>query len=1186
MNFNFEDFIPVYPLQDDPDIQYKIGIKQEFLEVKGQVSEPPPSLGNLYKHQEAFKRYMTHYDRMLNIHNVGTGKTCALVAVVEYMKKNPEFKKAYILEKGDSTKNEFKNQIAMKCTNNVYITDKYREAKDEVTRRGALTRAIRETYEIMSYGDLANEVKRLGDSPEEIEKHYSGCIFIVDEAHNLNETAMKKVNPETNDEVDADPEVAQKDPKDTYKRLWKLFHNIKRSKVILATATPMINSVNEIANIMNLILPADMQMPTDWDYNKTTLQQLEPFFRGRVSYVRSLDTGAIEEYQGEFMNRVFKLEFADENQSVPFMATVRNNKYEEISVPEMPKVKTTMRSFESQTVVYPLIMNEFQSEAYLKSVKDDSKKKTKSTAFRRNERDASCLVFPDGSYGGNFDKGESARAGKYIEAIRKGKYKITPEFKKFIKTPGNLGKLSAKYNFILSKEIDAAKRRQRGEIVGNAFCYSDMKTGSGIIILSKIMEEIGGFEKYEESGSVFVKDKFGQSVIRKDFEKKLRYGIITSGMENSEITSLLELFNSKENANGDYCQVILGSESSRDGINIYNALRGYLINAGWNPSGTLQALARIMRATSHEYILELIRNKSIQEGKVIENKVKVEIYKLATVVDENDLDKTMVVTENTNFENEKSNSVDFDLYSLSERKDIGIRRMMKFLKQCAVDCSINYSRNVRAGDIDGSAKCDYGECNYVCYTSGITDKVPNNEIDYSTYEILYSDKIVEQCRNDIINILSKKNMISISKLYNDSELNFYKPLFINMAIDSIIKDKIKIKNRFGFPAFINTDGNNIFTQTELPTYNLTLSTNIASISLYKDMLFSFYKNKIDDIITELSHEDDDYLLDKIINMGNITSSNYEEFSNTFDKLGNTIKNKIIEEIIKYKLYKNSQIKECNSLFLCGKEINENIIESILEKLKNFIYAFHEPTTDIKSIKRYLETSTDRRGRARKQKSCPIIPNINLKGEDLNSEIVYLHSYSGIKQDITSFKVNTQFLNPSEDIRIFKPSENEGWRNIYDYECQAYKNLILKYNQSKLEKYKKFKTFGTIAQDKKFRIIESKELNFESTDQRSVPKGTVCKSFKNKFDLVEILLESDEMPDYIRTLDLPYETKDELIDYLIKVEKVDKTKDELNLYLFDDLNFIAKWFSAKRVSKDDICDYIEKLFEKEDRILNV
>jgi hypothetical protein len=1183
MEFKFEDFIPVYPLQDDLDIQYKIGTKAEFLEVKSIYNEASPAQGSLYKHQEAFKRYMIQYDRMLNIHSVGTGKTCALVAVVEFMKKNPHFRKAYVLEKGDNTKEEFKKQIATKCTKDVYLTDKYKDAKDEVQKRSALTRAIRETYKIMSYGDLVNEVKRTGTSVQEIEKNYSGCIFIVDEAHNLLENS-EKISKNTGDIVDYDEE-SQKDYKDKYNILWKLFHNIKRSKVILATATPMINEVKEIAKIMNLILPIDQQMPTEWTYEHVTLKQLEPFFRGRVSYVRSLDTGVIEDYQGINLNAEYEMEFADEDQDVPFEPTIKDEEGNEIYVPKNPKTRTSVKKYKSQNIIYPLIMNPFQASGYINSVKEDNKA-VKKGAFMQDERQASCLVFPDGSYGGNFDSDVKlmSKAGKYIEKSGR-EYKVTNEFRKYFRSLDDVKKYSAKYSFIIEKELEAAAKREKGEIVGNAFCYNEFKTGSGLITFSKLLEEIAGFEKFNESSSVFNKDKFGNRTIRKDFTKKLRFGIITSNMENSEIESLLELFKSEENYNGEYCQLVIGSESARDGINLSNVMRGYLTVAGWNQSGTIQALGRFVRATSHDIILDKMRKKLESEGKDSTNvKARIEIYKLATLVNKDDIKDTKIFSANEKIGKKGfKNAIDLDLYALSDRKDISIRRMMKFLKQCSVDCSINYERNVRSGDKDNSVTCDYGKCNYVCYNSGFKSDVSQEDVDYSTYDILYSDEIVKQCQQEIRKIITKKSSIYVSELYKYKDLSLYKPRYINLAIDNLIKDKIKIKNKFGFPAFINTDGNAIFTQNELPTYS-EKKANMSSINIYKDMIFSYYKNKFNDVINLISSDGEDKIYENLNKLGEITDENFEEFSNLYDRLSDDVRISLLEDSIIKRI--NIELKK--KVFPENKMLSNNLTLGILRKYNKFIFAVNEPLTDIRKIKNHLETSGDRRGRVRKVKACPIVSSIELMGPDTNTELIYIHTAASFKVEVTSFRVNTQFMNPSEDIRIFKPSENEGWRNVYDYECQAYKNVILKTNQNILKEFKeKFNYFGTIAQDKKFRIISSKELNLDMNDQRTISKGTECNSFKEKFDLIEILRESNYIPDIINDLTLPYESREELEDYLLNVEKVSKTKEELSVYRTKDLLFFAKWFFAKKLAnKREICSYIRELFEKENRIYNL
>lgn len=1129
MNYNFEDFIVVYPKQDDPNIQRKIGTKKEFLEDAAVAYEAPPSKGGLYKHQRAFLRYMRQMDRMLNIQSVGTGKTCALVALSEYYKKNPgQIRHVYILEKGSTTVQEFKNQIAYNCTTGDYLTSKVTNPNlDERVRKNALTREIHKWYSIMSYGAFIKQIRQNGFSEEMIEENYSGCIFFVDEAHNLNEDRSIRENFRDNKEP-ADVEDESKITKKDYEVLWDFFHKVKRSKIILATATPMLNDVSELAKLMNLILPSEIQMPLKWDYDRVTLSQMEPFFRGRISYVRALETGAIVRPQGDFMNAEYKLTFADDDQKVPFVsATEENDK------PEQPNVDTVTITFESQDKIYSLPMSKFQSKSYIKTLSDDKE------AFDTQKRQASCLVFPDGTVGGDFKEKKSDN--KFIEKTGRNSYSLTKEFTKHLRKDvlEDLATFSCKYYFIIKNELEAAGRRARGEIVGNAFSHSDIVTGGGAIALGLLLEYYG-FEKYNRSGSVFTFNKDNKKVMMENFNKKLRYGILSSDMSDAERTSLLEMFNSDDNFNGEYCQIIISSPASRDGINVANVLRGYLNMAGWHNSGTLQALARFVRATSHATIL----------SKMNTNKVDVKVYKLASIPNQSDIE-----------------AVDIKLYKLSEKKDIKIRRMMRFMKQCAFDCTLHHNRNIRSTDIDGSAECDYGNCAYTCYPSEMNAFMDEEETDFSTYDILYADSIIEECKNDIVSMFNERNIINIKALYSDPLMSLYKPKFINRAINLIIKERITIKNRFGFTVFINTDGNNIFTQMELPTYNNINDSSLANLTMYKDIMFGTQKNTLDRLILELS-DNDEKIIKELATLDNPNDNDYETFSTLYDKLSFEFRMASLEES------------------LLNTEPNK-LITAIHKKFANYFFVKKEPYTDIQKIKNYLETSTERRGRTRKENQCPKV-NIEMQGQNEDGELVIIHDYQANKTDTTAFSVNSNFLNSGDEIRIFKFSEGE-WRDVYPYECQAYKNLINKERQQIIRDFKeKYEHIGTLLSDKKFRIINTKDLNLDSTDKRIGTKGLVCNSYEDKIDVIEILLKSNYMPEEVEETHIPKElsfSRQSLENYLIYTEQAVKDIRKLDKFNVEELKFIVKYFLSKK-SKQNICKYVQDLFEREKRIITL
>ena len=92
-----------------------------------------------------------------------------------------------------------------------------------------------------------------------------------------------------------------------YNFLWRLFHLIDRSKVIVGSATPMSNSSSEIVPVVNLVAPAELALPYRLpeggvlDERKLLFageaapasmrERFERAITGRVSFVRALVTG-------------------------------------------------------------------------------------------------------------------------------------------------------------------------------------------------------------------------------------------------------------------------------------------------------------------------------------------------------------------------------------------------------------------------------------------------------------------------------------------------------------------------------------------------------------------------------------------------------------------------------------------------------------------------------------------------------------------------------------------------------------------------------------------------------------------------------------------------------------------------------------------------------------------------------
>src|SRR5579884_4203791 len=237
MNVQLEDLLAIYPPQDTPGIQSVITAKKEFRDLASRPQEPVPQRGQFYPHQVFVERFMRAWNRHFLMWDTGTGKTCGNVAPNQFFKHlaadptvRSQIKKAYILVKGPSLRNDFRNQLICKCTPpGEYETELVKRARLETTRKSNLTREISKWYRIRTYKKFVNSIlpskgKRQnkkypnGMTDADIIREYSGCLFYVDEVHNLRSN---------------DPFSGQEENElsTTYRTLWRVFHLIQRSKL-------------------------------------------------------------------------------------------------------------------------------------------------------------------------------------------------------------------------------------------------------------------------------------------------------------------------------------------------------------------------------------------------------------------------------------------------------------------------------------------------------------------------------------------------------------------------------------------------------------------------------------------------------------------------------------------------------------------------------------------------------------------------------------------------------------------------------------------------------------------------------------------------------------------------------------------------------------------------------------------
>lgn len=833
-NLELVDLLGVYPLAEEhSDIQRILTSKKEFQELAGSAYEPPPKRGEKFKSQELVVRLMQSLDRLLIMWGTGTGKTCAMIAPAEHYKnivdatfrvqEETPIKRVIVLVRGDSLKAEFRNQLVCKC--NPYEVYE-RKIKGSENVEASVTSVIFPQqgfgYEIFTYGAFAKEINKLnrGDEEafrEEIAMRYSGTLFLIDEAHNLR--------------VDPDAETSE-----TYSAIHTTLHSVKRSKVIVATATPMINAASEIASLMNLILPLDNQMPTgreDEFYANFSDEDARRYFTGKISYVRALETGAVPHMVGE---------------RIPGRAEDGSPYY---------------------TIVDPSKMSDFQARVYTRVNQEFG-----SSNFYSLSRQAANFVFPDESVGGRLERkpGEPLTGlGKYVRR-KQG----TVEDYEFYGAPGEalrqdmstlegLRKYSCKFADIVKTVRDEP---------GSAFCYTEYVVGGGAILLSLAFEALG-FKRFRSSTSVIggatgQKLSFCESDAPSEgrqvlLTKEPRYALLTSSTPTSVFKVIRDTFNSPENAHGELIKVIIGSPETRDGINLANVQQVHLLGPAWTQAGMYQSISRAIRATSHVVLLRELREKVLREGgdpSLVT--VPVNIYKHVAQPPPGVF------------------SVDLHIYESAENKDRVIKKVERLMKRSAVDCQINRPRNqARPSDLDGSPECDYQSCSYTCL-----DPEPDST-DLSTYDLLYSAQEFSKIQERLEQEFQKRERMTFEQVY--TTLADVPRKYLDLLLGRAVSERTIFHDRFGFPVYLVTDGDILFLESEYP-----LSTSRSVADLFYTASPTVVEDRKLQTLAKVSTQasDDEYL--RIVRTGDPDSSRFQE---ALQKLSLANKIAVLEEAL-------------------------------------------------------------------------------------------------------------------------------------------------------------------------------------------------------------------------------------------------------------------------------------------------
>lgn len=664
----FTDFFSYYPDIENEHFYQLLNHKSEFLTIPEdtEIKKVP------MKHQQFVTTYLnvdTLYQSLLLFHEMGSGKTCAVINTIETIRKSKStIKGAIILGRGQGILNNIKNELMFECTKGEWIPKNYDTLppQTQTHRRQALLATY---YSFHTFINFAKTIKKIRQSTTVetsksiIRQRYSNYVFVIDEVHNITNKELAKT---LRDEVDKTLDV--------YDEIYFLLHTITNAKIMLLTGTPMQDKPNEIASILNLILPETNQLVTDKAFDNKYIigNELNPafknellnHFKGYISYVQNIKTNVQITYMGRTMGKL------------------------------------------SSFVVYPSIMSTEQTTAYLRINEQED-------TFFTKSRYASLCIRPTGD-----DKWTHSDIDILKQNIRR--------FNRIDDRLTELNRWSCKYASIIRAIINAENKL--------CFVYLEYVAAPGIDLFCELLP-------------LFSIDNHTSTSMNSKFIK------LTGDTQHKQ--ELINKFNDPLNYQGSIIKVIIGSEAISEGYSFQNIQEVHIVTPHWNFAETIQAISRAIRAQSHRVLL------SHNIVPVISIYLHVALTPLK--------------------------SIDLHMYEISENKDKNIKVFERLLKESAVDCVFNYTRNHPESSVPNSRDCDYINCDYKC----ITDSNTIIPIDVSNVSI--ASPIIEQRIRELF----------LQKFYYSfNEIIGYIPEFNQFQIMTIlfriISTDLEMDNKYGF----------------------------------------------------------------------------------------------------------------------------------------------------------------------------------------------------------------------------------------------------------------------------------------------------------------------------------------------------------------------------------------------------
>lgn len=512
----------MYP-EDYSSLQKSITNIYEFIKL-----DNPDSL---YPYQEFVRRFMgwhTPYTKLILIWPVGSGKSFAMIspAVANYISYKI---KCIVVTKGDSGTASFKKQV---LEYKKYCRDEFNE--DEI-------------FTYIHYMSLTNRIKNT--LKKDMVEYIRDRLYIFDEIHHIQEG----VNLET---------------------IRNIILESKRCKFIFATATPMINSSNQIKSLQWMLGSLEGIV----SYNSLIKNKPRVVYEGN-----NTDVTTFPIYISEMIShqRKYYLEKISEDSCGELRDIYLAQTHISLFVTPDKRYGSTIRRMKDKTTKKIFDVPELEQH-YIPFVET----KRSITLYMQNTKNLTELIYK--------------------------KYDIVDKYRKYLKGDG-LRECGAKY-YTLMNIIE------KENLTSPILIFLPQVHGSGLYLLCNILEE-HGYSLYQ-----------GEQISR--IHKKKRYTFCTGDQSHSHNFDKIDGFNSEENKYGEYVRIIIGSNVIAESITLFNVRQFHALTPHWNISVLDQAIGRVVRNNSHSQLppkqreVKIYLHASAINGDIFDNCVDIKKFQI------------------------------------------------------------------------------------------------------------------------------------------------------------------------------------------------------------------------------------------------------------------------------------------------------------------------------------------------------------------------------------------------------------------------------------------------------------------------------------------------------------------------------------------------------------------------------